>query len=135
MPVIDVGFEDISSWSVTYSDRDDYARVDARWFNPASAAEGVESAGSGDPALTLRRAYATPAEASAAARGKLAALRRGTRQLAVSLAPGRPEAAAEATVRLTGFRPGADGSWTCRRVTHRLSGGGYTTAIQADMTG
>ena len=92
-----------------------------------------EKAGSGEPSFTLRRLYPTAGEARAAARAKLAALKRGTARLSVTLAPGNPLAAAESQLELTGFRAGIDGIWICRIVRHVLDRGGYSTRAEATL--
>ena len=132
MPVIDVRPEDVRSCEVTLADRGEYRSARARWHDTERALEGIESAGSGDPAYTLQRAYASAREASEAARAKLAALLRGTGSLTLELSPGNPAAAAGAKLLLAGFRDGADGSWTCRRVQHRIDRSGYSTQVTAD---
>ena len=131
MPAIDVRPEDTSSWRVTLADRKAYRSVRAHWHDAATGERRTETAGSGDPARTLRRAYASGTEATAAARAKLAELTRGTGRLSVALSPGNPVAAAEAELRPRRFRAGVDGSWTASRVTHKLAGGGYSTRVEA----
>ena len=132
MPVIDVRPEDVSSWEATLADRGEYRSARARWHDPEKALEDIETAGSGNPAYTLQGAYASAGEAREAARAKLAALLRGTARLTLALSPGNPVVAAEAKLRLSRFRDGVDGSWTCRRVVHRLDRGGYSTRVDAD---
>lgn len=133
MPAIEVRPQDASRWRVTLADREAYSSVTARWHDPKTGERKAETAGSGDPAWAIRRAYPSASEASEAARAKLAQLARGTALLAVDLSPGNPVVAAEAELRLAGFRPGADGSWTCQRVIHKLDRGGFSTAVEATV--
>ena len=133
MPAVDVRPRDVHRWSVTIADRDAYASVRAHWHEPATGRRRTETAGSGSPARTLRRTHASASEAAEAARAELARLARGTVRLSAELSPGNPVVAAEAELRLAGFRKGAAGSWTCRRVTHRLNPRGYSTAVEAEL--
>ena len=132
MPTIDVRPEDARSWRVTLADRAKYRSVRAHWHDAGTGERMTETAGSGDPAWTLRRAYASESEAREAARAKLAELARAIARLSVVLSPGNPVAAAEAELRMRDFRDGVDGSWTCRRVVHRLGPGGYSTSVEAE---
>jgi hypothetical protein len=135
MPAVDVRLQDVSRWRVTLADRDAYSSVRANWHEPDTGQLRTETAGSGEPAWTLRRAYASASEASEAARAKLAELARGTASLSLKLASGNPAIAAEGVLMLGGFGDGADGSWTCVRVVHRLDRGGYSTQAEGELKG
>ena len=130
MPTVAVRPGDTSSWSVTIADRPKYRSVRAHWHDAASGERKAETAGSDDPAFTLRRSYATAAEARHAARSMLARLAGGMRRLILELAPGQPAVAAEGELRLAGFRDGVDGSWTCQRAVHTLDSRGYRTRAE-----
>ena len=133
MPTIRIRPEDAGKWRVTLADRREYRSVRAHWRESRDAMRMRETAGSGEPSFTLRRLYPTAGEARAAARAKLAALKRGTARLSVTLVPGNPLAAAESQLELTGFRTGVDGLWACRTVRHVLDGGGYSTRAEATL--
>ena len=135
MPAVDVRPADDTSWRVTRSDREAYRSVRAHWHEPGTGTRHTETAGSGEPAWTLRRAYASAPEAAEAARAKLSELARGTARLALRMAVGNPSIAAEAELRLAGFGDGADGSWTCLRAAHRLDRGGYSTQAEGELKG
>lgn len=135
MPVVDVRPGDCRRWSATIADRKAYGAVRAHWHEPESGERRTETAGSGEPVWTLRRTWGSATEAREAARAKLSALKRGTVRLSLELSPGNPLAAAEAELRLQGFRDGADGSWTCSRAVHRLDRGGYATSVEAELKG
>lgn len=135
MPTVDVRPEDCRRWSVTIADREAYRSVRAHWHEPESGKRRTETAGDGEPAWTLRRTWASASEAREAARAKLSALTRGTARLSLALSPGNPVVAAEAELRLRGFRKGVDGSWTCSRAVHRLDRGGYATSVEAELKG
>ena len=131
LPVVDVRPEDCRSWRVTLADRAAYSSVLAHWHDAAAAGQKTETAGSGGPAWTLRRTYASAGEAREAARAKLAELTRETRQLSLTLSPGKPAVAAEVELRLAGFGNDVDGSWSSRRAVHKLTGSGYSTTAEA----
>ena len=133
MPRVDVRPEDVRSWRVTLADRDRYGSVRAHWHEPGTGERRTETAGSRDPAKTLRRAYGSAAEAAEAARAELARLERGISRLSLALALGNPAAAAEAELRLKEFGDGADGSWTCLRAVHRLDRRGYSTQVEGEL--
>lgn len=130
MPSVAVRPGDTSSWSVTIADRPKYNSVRAHWHDAASGERKAETAGSDDPAFTLRRTYPTAAEARQAARSMLARLAGGTHRLILDLAPGQPAVAAEGELRLAGFRDGVDGPWTCQRAVHTLDSRGYRTRAE-----
>lgn len=133
MPRIEIRPGDTRRWRVTIADREAYASVRAHWHDPETGERRTETAGSGSPSRTLRQAYGSAPEAAAAARSELARHGRDAVTLSADLAPGNPSAAAEAELRTAGFGDGADRSWTCRRVVHRLDRRGYSTAVEAEL--
>ncbi|MDE0109579.1 MAG: contractile injection system protein, VgrG/Pvc8 family [Bryobacterales bacterium] len=124
-PAIDVRPEDASRWRLTLADREAYSPAEASWHDAETGERKTETAGSGEPKWTIRRAYASASVAAEAARSKLVQLARGTALLAVDLSPCNPVAAAEAELRMAGFRDDVDGSSTCQRVVHKLDRGAF----------
>lgn len=133
MPTVEISRTDAASWRASLADRGEYSAVTARWRDADAAGSVTEEAGSGEPVYALRRLYPSSGEARDAARAKLRSLLRGTGRLSITLEPGRPEVAAEAKLRLGGFRKGLDGSWVCMRVRHQISGGAYSTTVTAEL--
>lgn len=133
MPVVDVRPGDCRRWSATIADREAYRSVLAHWHEPESGDRRTATAGSGEPAWTLRRTWASASEAREAARAKLSELKRGTVRLSLDIGPGNPAVKAEAELRLRGFRAGVDGRWVCSRVIHALDAGGYVTRAEAEL--
>lgn len=132
MPSINLGRNDISSYRCNFEDRGKFASVNATWTDHRRASKVKLTAGSGAPAFNLKHEYPTPQAAQAAAAAKMAALKRGTGKLSLNM-PGRPDICAEATIILSGIRPGVDGRWLVTRAEHRLSASsGLTTSIQAE---
>jgi len=122
---------DVTSWRVTMANRGNYSRVIAHYHDKDAAEVVYIEAGSGDPAFCLRNSFPDEETARKAAHAKLDRLTRGTETLSLS-APGDPRLAAETTVRLSGFRSGANGDWTATGATHELSGGGYRTTVDCE---
>lgn len=133
MPTVDIEPADASRWRAYLSDRGEYSAVTARWRDADAAGSVTEEEGSGEPVYALRRLYPSSGEARDAARAKLRSLLRGTGRLGITLEPGRPEVAAEAELRLAGFRAGLDGRWICTRAVHRISDRGYSTSVTAEL--
>lgn len=133
MPRVDVRPKQVRRWRATLADRKLYSSATAHWHEPATGERHAETAGSGGPAWTLRRTFASAPEAAEAAPAKLAELARGTARLSIDLSPGNPVVAAEAELRLAGFRAGIDRSWTCRRVVHKLDRRGYSTTVEGEV--
>ncbi|WP_449221140.1 contractile injection system protein, VgrG/Pvc8 family [Tistrella mobilis] len=132
IPAITLLPSEVTDWRVTLAKRGKYAAVAATWRDDATAETRTVTAGQGEPVHTLRHTYADPSQAQRAAAARLDAFRRGAATLDLNL-PGRPALAAETRLTLAGFRAGADGDWIISRVEHRLDGGGYVCALQAEV--
>ncbi|EKV28902.1 hypothetical protein C882_0665 [Caenispirillum salinarum AK4] len=72
------------------------------------------------------------AAASAAAEAKPGSLKRGEATLTINPAVGRPSAAAEAPLTVSGLHPDADGSWTVDKVTHTFDAQGLKSMVEPD---
>ena len=131
MPSVVIQRQGIGNYRATLSGRSQYRAVRAHWINTASGVEVAETAGEGEPVYIMRHVHASAGEARSAASSKLKSLTRGTGSLSISLRPGNPSVAAEASLNLKGFGRGADGLWVATRVTHALAGGGYSTTATA----
>ena len=125
-----LSLEEISSWRVTFAERDQHNSVASYWHDPDKAEPVEEKAGDGDPVHTMRGVYPNSGLAKAAAEAKLERLTRGTQTLNITLA-GRPELVAESKIYLSGFRPGIPSDWVITRAEHTLDSSGYTTTIEA----
>ncbi len=131
MPSIALGPKDVETWRVTMAERAKYRAVIAEWHDQEAGVRVQERVGDGEPAQTLRHTYRDAAQARRAAQAKLDAFQRGAATLEISM-PGRPEAGAECSLYLSGFRPGVDGRWVTTRVEHRIEDGGYTCSVSAE---
>ena len=125
---------DVTRWSARAPQRGNYKSAKAYWINPQSQEREYVSAGSGEPALSLRHSYGSRAEAEHAARAKLNSAQRGAATLTLSL-PGRPDLAAEGRISFKTKDSLAAGEWIITRAEHELSGGssgGFTSQIECE---
>ncbi|MGY0794322.1 contractile injection system protein, VgrG/Pvc8 family [Azospirillum argentinense] len=118
----------------TLADREAAAGVQAQWQDTAAGETKTVTAGdTAGPQTKLRAVYPTEGEAAAAAVAAKTQATRSQREIALTLAVGRPELLAGGPMRLVGFRPEIDGvPWVIDEVTHTLTGGeGLTTSLTA----
>lgn len=126
MAPVDVSPADLVSWTWSEEERGKYATVTARWKVSATGREGEVTAGSGTPEKTLRKIYATEAEANRAATAELDGSRRGDLRIDCD-GRWRPELFAGGQVELRGLRSNLDGGAQITSVTHTLSAGAALT--------
>lgn len=118
-------------WSMTLASRGNFKSVKAHWHNEGTGKKETVTAGEGSPGKRLRHVYATRSEAEKAAKAKLDELKRGTNLFNITM-PGDPTVAAEGQTIASGFRTGVNGLWSVTSTRHEISGGGFTTSIQAE---
>ena len=98
------------------------------------AREGDYLAGTEDNIFTLTTVYATKAAAMRAAKAKWDKLQRGVAEFSLTLAMGRADLYPETPVRVSGFKSVIDAQpWIISKVTHSLSGSGYTTTLEFEV--
>ena len=98
------------------------------------AREGDSLAGTEDNVFALTTVYATKAAAMRAAKAKWDKLQRGVAEFSLTLAMGRADLFPETPVRVSGFKAVIDAQpWLISKVTHSLSGSGYTTALDFEV--
>lgn len=98
------------------------------------AREGDYLAGTEDNIFTLTTVYATKAAAMRAAKAKWDKLQRGVAEFSLTLAMGRADLYPETPVRVSGFKSVIDAQpWIISKVTHNLSGSGYTTTLEFEV--
>ncbi|MCP4103276.1 MAG: phage late control D family protein [Lentisphaerae bacterium] len=122
---------EVTSWRGEIPDRDRYASVVATYTDKAQGKEITVTAGEGKPAWRIRRNFADQETAKAAAESQLKRLNRRNASLHINM-PGKPEVAAESPLLITGLRDGFNGKWSAKKVTHRLTSSGMTTAIECE---
>ncbi|WP_426767390.1 phage late control D family protein [Erwinia aphidicola] len=98
------------------------------------AKEGDYLAGSEDNVFAITTVYATKAAAMRAAQAKWNKLQRGVADFSLTLAMGRADLFPETPVQVSGFKAVIDAQpWVISKVTHSLSGSGYTTALEFEV--
>lgn len=98
------------------------------------AREGNYLAGTEDNVFALTTVYATKAAAMRAAKAKWDKLQRGVAEFSLTLAMGRADLFPETPVKVSGFKAVIDAQpWLISKVTHSLSGSGYTTALDFEV--
>ncbi|WP_367298493.1 phage late control D family protein [Hafnia alvei] len=84
--------------------------------------------------LVLGHTYANKGNAERAAKAAWQKLQRGVATFSIQLARGRAELYPEMPVKVQGFKAEIDSAdWLLTTVTHSLSGGGYTTALELEV--
>lgn len=133
VPIV-VDIEDvIGRWNYNSVERGKYQSVIARWRDTVSNIDVDERVGTDDPAYRIRRSYADPDEARAAAQAKKDALDRGAATLSIPTI-GLPAAKAEIPLTTTNFHPVVDSAeWVVNRAIHTLNGSGLTSRIEAEI--
>lgn len=127
---------DGGTYSYTAADRKNYGSATARWHDQAANKDrDVTVADDATaPAYTIRGSFPNEEAARAAAKARLAALKRGTVTLSLSNLIGKPTATAEAPLTVANAHAEVDAiSWTIKETTHTLTDGGFTTQIEAEV--
>ena len=87
-----------------------------------------------DQIKTLRHTYESEARAILGAKAAFDKLKRGVATFTITLAHGEPELIPETPINLKGFKKQIDGSeWLITTVTHNISDGGFTTALEMEL--
>ncbi|MCX8962690.1 phage late control D family protein [Erwinia psidii] len=98
------------------------------------AKEGDYLAGTEDNVFALTTVYATKSAAMRAAKAKWEKLQRGVAEFSLTLATGRADLFPETPVQVSGFKAVIDAQpWLISKVTHSLSGSGYTTTLEFEV--
>lgn len=106
----------------------------AKVAKPVEAKEGEYMAGSQDNVFAITTVYATQAAAMRAAQAKWSKLQRGVAEFSLTLAMGRADLFPETPVMVSGFKAVIDEQpWIISKVTHSLSGSGFTTALEFEV--
>lgn len=130
IPPVTIRAARLASWDWTRKSREVDGQVEAEWADTAAGQVRRETAGDAGIVRRLRRVFPSAEEATRAARAARARAAREAFTLRTSGAF-EPDAVAGGLARFPDLEPGFDGDWTITRVTHRLSGGGLSTEIEA----
>jgi phage protein D len=120
--------------SFTWTDRQKYGKVKAKWWDVLRAEEQCIEVGEGegDATYKIKKRFKNASEAQAAAKNKMANLRRGGIRGDLTV-PGDPALAAGAEVALEGFTPQeVNGDYLATRVHHSMSKSGWTTQVSLE---
>lgn len=131
MPTVTLAPGDVSDFTWRIEKRNVAGMVVAYYHATKNSKRIETKVGAGEPVTRLRMYYPTQAMAQAAAQAELDKRKRGEAKVSLNL-EGRPELAAEAPLKLSGFRPGVDGDWIITRVEHALNDSGYTCSVDAE---
>lgn len=131
LPAVTLKPGDVDSYSMTRAKREASGSVVASWHEPKSAKRHTVTVGEGEPVTRLRMQYQTRDMAMAAARAEMDKRARGESTVTLTL-PGRADLMAEGPLTLEGFRDGIAGSWLIKRVSHELSGDGYSCTVEGE---
>lgn len=139
LPRVRIARSDGDRHSFRAVDRDgSQTGVQARWHDREEGETYFALAGKEGSLKTLKKTYATKAEAEAAAKAAWSKQKSGAHELSLSLALGRADVLAGAPLALTGWRREITAlTWVAGDVTHTLAGdGGFTTELTAtEITG
>lgn len=158
LPTVDILRSEGDGHSYRIEAREDYTGVVAKWHDKkagqqksvkrsnrsradgevpkakSSKASPSSVSGISDNPKTLKKVFASEAEATRAAEAEWARIQRAPRKLSVNLALGRPEIGAEQPARVIGFHPEIDAQdWIVAEVTHNLDGKGLTTSLSFEV--
>jgi len=128
VPAVTLTPQDLVSYQLTFPDRASFAKVKARAHDPKTGKQVVVELPNPDGTAAQaggehvdRHVYPTPDAAKAAAKSRLDGLNRATASGNLS-SIGRADIGAESTVRLSGFKAGADGDYLVESVTRTYAG-------------
>ena len=117
--------------SFTWTDREKYGKVAAKWWDVLRAEEKSIEVGGGDGEATykIKKRFKSASEAQAAAKNKMAGLNRGGIRGNLTV-PGDPTLVAGAEITLEGFTPQEiNGSYLGTKVRHSMTRSGWTTQV------
>lgn len=136
LPVVTLTPRDLTDYRLTFPDRASFAKVKATAHDAKTGQQVVIELPNPDSTAAQtggehvdRHTYPTPEAAKAAAQSRLDGLNRATASGSLS-SIGRVDIAAETTVRLSGFKAGADGDYLVESVTRSYSGRGWVDSYE-----
>lgn len=125
-----------SNYSHSSSTRTEASSVIAKWQNAETGENGVERAGSGEPAFEISYPYPTQAEALAAAKAKADSLSKSSDSFNLTTEATHKliKAFAEGHIEPKGWRSEiSDRKWNIKQIDKKLSkGGGLTISISSE---
>jgi phage protein D len=134
LPQLEILRSHVSSHSWQRQKREGQEGVTASWHDRGKAKRQTFTVGEKKGSKRLRKVYADEASARRAAVAERDRLKRAPATLDLSLAFGRPDAAPEARIVVSGFKDEIDAmKWLITEVTHRLDkGGGFISSLKME---
>lgn len=134
--VLDIAMADGDQVSWKVAERGTYTGVTASWHDTAAGKRQRVQAGAKKGARSLRKTFASKADAERAAASEWKRIQRGEATMSYTLALGRPDVFPERKVKFSGVKPQIDQtSWVITQATHSLSNSGFTTAFELETAG
>ncbi|PKR55066.1 contractile injection system protein, VgrG/Pvc8 family [Thalassospira marina] len=133
LPAITVHRSEGDQHDFTLSARDaDITGVRGKWRDKSGNQNRYSTAGEGPNWKTLKREYPNASQAFHAAKTAWANLKRGKREISLSIAMGRADIAAGRLLQLSGWKQQiTDVTWVINEVTHSLNDSGFTTSLNS----
>ena len=141
LPTVALGRSSLTRWRMQLQRREAAAKIVAT-YRDLGAAEtkdvevSVPGSDRGPAGVTqkrrLRKTYPNEAAAKRAAQAEADRAARAGAALSLTM-PGRADLMAEGRVQLAGVRPGVDGLWLIKRVTHRIDAGGWQSSVECEL--
>jgi phage protein D len=113
------------------SARETAGTVVAYWHAVKQAKRHEIKVGTGEPVKRLKMYYPTSEMALAAARAELDKRERGQETISLDCV-GNTDIQAEATIVMSGWRPGLNGDWIATHVVHTVTSSGYTCSVELE---
>ncbi|WP_209316237.1 phage late control D family protein [Haematospirillum sp. 15-248] len=133
LPILEVQQQDVKSWRVSLSQREQVGSVVALYRDVEAADDCEVVVGEGEPVRRLRYHYPDRCSAEQAARAEheKSSFLKGTLSLVLA---GNGALVAEGRLKVRGFCDRLDGEWLITRVTHTLDGNGYVSGLEASRS-
>lgn len=123
------------SYQVSMQDRPKHSSVEATWYDRRKNKRMVETVpgGSEGPPYLIRNPLQSVQEAQLAAKAQANELKRAEATASFTIT-GDPTASGGSFVQASGMRPGVDGRWFARTVTHNFSATeGFTNTVECEL--
>ena len=131
LPTITLTRADGDSHRYAAADRQGrYTGTKAHWNDTTNANQESVIIGAAGYLQTLRKTYANPAEAKAAATAQWQRLQRGQQSMELTLAAGRADIIPESPIRLSGWKtPISTTNWLMTEIKHTINDAGFTSQL------
>jgi len=134
MPMLNIKRTEADRHRHVKKGRSEYSGVKAHYHSNKKAKLLDALVGSGPKIKTLKKTYPDKVQAKDAAQSVFDDLTRDSQTLEITLDHGKPQAGAEYTIILSGWRKEIDRNWTSTEVNHDLTGSrGLSTRLQLEL--